>query len=462
MLQLLRQSVTRRLSLFLGFEMVALAGSFLFVASWLMGVRWAWGWENPLFLPCAFFVGFYQMCLWSSELYSLDIVYTNRGLNRRVARATGFLVVLMAIVYYLVPGLRIPPLAFVLSTILSAGAIIFWRQGYARVFGRSGFLGNLLLVGNGKGAGPLIEELHERHKGSANVVGILTWNRDEVGKRVCGSRVLGTYQDLGRVVHRHQIDGIVVTSAHSPDLLPMQELLDLKVRGIRIYRSAELFECLSRKVLLEETHPSWLLFVNGIEMTRWGKSTKEVFERVVAFLLLVLSLPVSAVVAALIKLTSEGPVLYVQERVGQNGRMFKLLKFRSMVLDAEKKTGAVWAREDDPRVTLVGKVIRKMRLDEIPQLVNIVRGEMSFVGPRPERPCFVSRLTSEIPLYSQRHIVKPGLSGWAQVLYPYGASVEQAKEKLRYDLYYIKNMSFFFDLLVVMLTAKTVLLGRGR
>jgi exopolysaccharide biosynthesis polyprenyl glycosylphosphotransferase len=215
------------------------------------------------------------------------------------------------------------------------------------------------------------------------------------------------------------------------------------------------------KLLVEDIQPSWFIYSRGFRFTSVRRAWKRVLDIVLAFLGILLVMPFLPIVAVLIKLTSPGPVLFRQLRVGERGCEFTLIKFRTMCDNAEKETGPVWASENDPRITRLGALLRKIRIDEIPQLFNVLKGDMSFIGPRPERKEFVERLSEKIPYYGKRHFVKPGVTGWAQVKYPYGASDEDALEKLRYDLYYIKNYSFTLDLIIILETIKVVLFGRG-
>jgi sugar transferase (PEP-CTERM system associated) len=241
----------------------------------------------------------------------------------------------------------------------------------------------------------------------------------------------------------------------------MDELLRMKLAGIRFDHLPSVYEEYTGKIAVENLRPSWLIFSSGFNKTRWLTVSKRAIDVVTSLTLLVLALPVMLLAAILVKLTSRGPVFYHQQRVGQHDRVFTMHKFRSMCSDAEQHTGAVWARDGDDRVTPVGRMLRQTRIDELPQLWNVLRGEMSFVGPRPERPEFVESLKQQIPFYSQRHVVKPGITGWAQVYYSYGASVEDALEKLQYDLFYVKNLSIALDLFIIAKTVKTVLMRRG-
>jgi sugar transferase (PEP-CTERM system associated) len=235
----------------------------------------------------------------------------------------------------------------------------------------------------------------------------------------------------------------------------------MRLAGVSFDHLASVYEEYTGKIAIENLRPSWLIFSPGFRKSRVLLAAKRAIDVSASLIGLVLALPIMALVAAAIKLSSPGPLLYHQKRVGQNGRIVTVHKFRSMRSDAEAKTGAVWAKANDDRVFPVGRFLRKVRLDELPQLWNVLKGEMSFVGPRPERPEFVEQLTQRIPFYGQRHVVKPGVTGWAQVRYAYGASVEDAMEKLQYDLFYIKNLSVSLDIYIILQTVKTVILRRG-
>jgi sugar transferase (PEP-CTERM system associated) len=258
------------------------------------------------------------------------------------------------------------------------------------------------------------------------------------------------------------VDRIVVAVADRRGKFPTEDLLNLSLSGrIAVEESARYYERLTGKIASEMLRPSWLIFSRRSRFSDFDYHVRRVVNAGLAAAGLLLSLPLMLLTAIAVKLDSPGPVLYVQERVGKNGRRFKIIKFRSMRVGAEATSGPVWAEEDDPRITRVGRIIRKLRLDELPQFINVLRGDMNFVGPRPERPTFVDQLSAIVPYYSQRHVVKPGVTGWAQIKYPYGASVEDAIEKLRYDLYYIKNQSLLLDATIVFETIKIVLFGRG-
>jgi exopolysaccharide biosynthesis polyprenyl glycosylphosphotransferase len=271
------------------------------------------------------------------------------------------------------------------------------------------------------------------------------------------------YQDLGRFAEQEKIARIVVADHDiQSDSVAAQTLIDLKLRGIRVESALESFEKASQKIWIEGMSAERLIFANGFCPSKVHLACKRVLDIVLSLLLLACAAPVMALVAIIIKLETPGPAIFSQERVGLLGKRFTVYKFRSMRQDAERKTGPTWAKENDDRITRVGGFIRKSRLDELPQVWNVLRGDMSFIGPRPERPYFVDLLKSKIRYYDLRHYVKPGITGWAQVMYPYGASVEDAYRKLQYDLYYTKNISLQLDVLILLKTIKVVLSGQGR
>jgi sugar transferase (PEP-CTERM system associated) len=273
-------------------------------------------------------------------------------------------------------------------------------------------------------------------------------------------KVIGDYSQILSICKEGTVDRIIVALDERRGKLPTEQLLSCRLRGIRVDDGMAFTEDLAGKLSVENLYPSSLIFSDGFRSSVIFKRVKRYLDIVASAFGLLLSLPISVLVAVAIKVDSKGSVLYRQARVGEDGKIFTLMKFRSMRVDAEE-SGPVWAKSHDPRMTRVGHIIRKLRVDEIPQMINVLRGEMSFVGPRPERLYFTDQLTEEIPYYSQRHVIKPGITGWAQIKYPYGASKEDALEKLKYDLYYIKHMSLFFDLMIILETIKTILQRRG-
>ena len=278
---------------------------------------------------------------------------------------------------------------------------------------------------------------------------------------IVNPKVLGLNAELREIVEKNQIHNVVVELRDRRGRLPVDELLELKMRGIAVEEATSVYERVTGKIAIESLKPSWMVFGDGFEVSRRILIQKQIVSFSASSLLLLLCLPLFPLIALLIKLDSSGPVFFRQDRVGQGGKTFSLLKFRSMCQDAERDSGPVWARADDKRVTRLGKLLRRTRLDEVPQLINVLRGDMSLVGPRPERPKFVQDLSDTIPFYALRHSVKPGITGWAQINYRYGNSVEDAVEKLQYDLFYIKNISWALDLLILLNTVKIVLVRKG-
>jgi sugar transferase (PEP-CTERM system associated) len=273
--------------------------------------------------------------------------------------------------------------------------------------------------------------------------------------------VLDFEDELSSTVKQLHATRIVVAMGDRRGKLPVDVLLSLKCRGLQVQDGAEVYEAITGKVPIESIRSGWLLFSPGCHASQFHLAYKRMASVIVSIIGLVLSLPLIPLVILVIKLTSPGPVFYRQRRVGRDDVVFNCYKFRTMCANAEADTGPTWATDDDPRITRIGRFLRQSRMDEIPQLWNVLRGDMSLVGPRPERPEFVETLNKEIPYYHLRHTIRPGITGWAQIRYKYGSSIEDSKEKLRYDLFYIKNMSAGLDLLVLLHTFKVIILGRG-
>jgi len=339
--------------------------------------------------------------------------------------------------------------------------MVSWRLAIHWVLGHPELGERILIVGSGSFAIEIARETLNRPDAGFRVIGFVDNDPALVGKSLINPKVIGLTSELASLVKRENVDRLVVAMGDRRGQFPTQELLRLSLSGdVSIEESASFYERLTGRVLLDMIRPSWLIFSSRGRRARANEVLRIIIHRIIALLGAILSLPIAVLTALLIKIDSRGPILYKQERVGQNGRTFTLMKFRSMRVDAEKD-GPVWASSGDDRMTRVGKIIRKIRVDEIPQFWSILRGDMNFVGPRPERPHFVSQLAQEIDYYEQRHLVAPGLTGWAQIKYPYGASIADAKKKLEYDLYYIKNQNLALDATIMFETIKTILSGRG-
>ena len=414
-------------------------------------------------LRVLFVVAVCQLSLHYADLYDLRNIVDTRDLLIRLFQALGVTSLILALAYFWFPDWIIGRGVFLVAAFLVISAVTIWRLGFTWLSKRVGPRERLLLVGTSPAAVDLARELHERRQElGVEIVGFVDTDPSQVGTPVINPGVVGTVEDIPALVPRLNVDRVVVSLSEARGKLPMDRLLDIRLQsGVVFDHLASVYEEYTGKIAVENLRPSWLIFSAGFNKTRLLLTAKRAFDLVLTTVGLLIGTPVMLVIACLVKLTSRGPVLYHQQRVGLNGRIFTVHKFRTMRQDAEAGTGPVWSRPDDARVTPVGRMLRRTRLDELPQLWNVLRGDMSFVGPRPERPEFVSQLTASIPFYGQRHAVKPGVTGWAQIRYTYGASVEDAIEKLQYDLYYIKNLSIAFDLVIVLETIKTVVLRRG-
>lgn len=395
------------------------------------------------------------------DLYDFVVMFDRRELVLRMLQALGLAWIALAITFYAVPQTMIGRGVSLISLPLGLLLMVGWRLMIHWVLGHPELGERILIVGSGPFAVEIARETLGRPDAGFRVVGFVDSDPQLVGKSLINPKVIGLTSELASLVKQESIDRIIVAISDRRGQFPINELLRLSLSGdVSIEESAAFYERLTGRVLLDMVRPSWLIFSSRGRRARLNEIARAVMNRAVAFLGALLSLPIAIVTAILIKIDSRGPVLYKQERSGKNGRTFMLMKFRSMRVDAEKD-GPVWAKSDDERMTRVGRIIRKIRGDEIPQFWNILRGDMNFVGPRPERPHFVAQLAEEIPYYEQRHLIAPGLTGWAQIKYPYGASIEDAKKKLEYDLYYIKNQSLSLDATVMFETIKTILFGRG-
>ena len=395
------------------------------------------------------------------DLYDFVVMHDRRELVLRLIQALGLAWIALALAFYVFPGLMLGRSIALIALPLALTLMVGWRVSIHWFLGHPGIGERILIVGSGNLAVEVAREVLNRPDAGYRIVGFVGTDSDLLGKSLINPRVIGLTEQLGEIVKRENIDRIVVAMGERRGQLPTDGLLRLSLAGdVSIEEGASFYERVTGRVSLNMIRPSWLIFSGRGRQAKLTTVSRNTVHWLVALLGFTLSLPIMFVTAILIKLESKGPVFYKQERVGKNGRAFVLTKFRSMRVDAEK-SGPVWASKGDDRTTRVGRVIRKVRIDEIPQFWNILRGQMSFVGPRPERPHFVAQLAEEVPYYEQRHLIAPGLTGWAQIKYPYGASIEDARQKLQYDLFYIKNYSLFLDAIIMFETIKIILFGRG-
>lgn len=370
----------------------------------------------------------------------------------------------MTFIFYLFPGLLLGRGAMALAFLFAFVGTALNRIVFMRLVDTNTLKRRVLVLGTGTRAarvGSLIER-DESIGRKFHLVGYLNPMQAAHHPHVAREKILKKNGSMLAIVYRYAIDEIVVAIRDRRNGgLEIEELLECKLEGIEITDISSFFERETGHVQLDSLNPSWMVFSDGFQRTSLKFIAKRIFDITVSLILLIVTLPVALLTVLLIVLESGLPVFYRQERMGECGQIFAVLKFRSMHKNAEKTGVPQWAKQNDDRITRVGRVIRTLRIDEIPQILNVLRGDMSFVGPRPERPYFVEQLASQIPFYLNRHTVKPGITGWAQIRYPYGSTVEDAMHKLQYDLYYAKNHSLFLDLIILFQTAQVVLFGKG-
>src|SRR5262249_52824239 len=414
-----------------------------------------------LLLVAAFLMAIlFQMFLHLKDVYDFRVRPSSPEFLLRLSQALMLAFAVLWILYSVAPGLSAT--LHPGRTMLRMSALVtLWHVALRLYFENRPQRSNLLIMGTGRLARELVTEILRHPEYGFAVCGFMDHNPSLLGTSIVNPKVIGMPKDLCRVVSDNHVDEVVVELQDRRGNLPMEELLYVKTQGVKVEDAASLYERVTGKIYIQNLKPSWMIFNDGFEVSRRLLIYKRIFEFAVSSLLLIFSLPLLPLIALLIKLDSSGPIFHRQERVGQNGRIFAVRKFRSMRKDAELDTGPVWATAQDSRITRVGRYLRRTRLDELPQLYNVLNGDMSLVGPRPERPHFVEELTKVIPFYQLRHAMKPGVTGWSQIRYRYANTVEDAAEKLQYDLFYIKNISWFLDLLILFETVKTVLVRKG-
>jgi sugar transferase (PEP-CTERM system associated) len=402
---------------------------------------------------------FVVVALFSSylmEVYSLARESRKREIFITCLQSGGAAFFLLSVVYYLEPSVMLGRGVLFLALALFILYQFLWHTLAASGARRSPFAQRVLILGTGELARQL-GALLTSPSSSFTLAGCLECGEEVV---VSQEQLIEKEEDLLSTARKAKTGIIVVALAERRGILPLQEMMRCKLAGIEVVDAATFYEIVQGKLMLEQMTPSWIIFSTGFRRTALISVYKRCIDLLLSVVGLLLSAPFFPLIALAIKMESPGPLFFKQVRVGSGEKPFVLYKFRSMRQDAERD-GAVWAVKNDARVTGVGRFLRNSRIDEIPQLYNVLKGEMSFIGPRPERPEFVENLKRDIYYYSKRHTIKPGLTGWAQVRYPYGATVEDAIEKLRYDLYYIKNLSFLLDTQIIFETVKVVLFGRG-
>lgn len=400
-----------------------------------------------------------QSVFYVNDLYGTKGVPATWVLFRRFTVSMALAIVGLVVVYYLLPQAFIGRGVFAIT--LSTFTVLFFAGRYAIKGAASNwFERRFLIMGSGEFAKEVARIIQGREDLGYKLQGFLDARAERVGEPFMEPGIVGTYDDVAEMVKAHNVDEIIVALSNRRGTMPVQDLLDLKFRGIQITDGMNFYEREFNRVYVRQLTPSWMIFSDGFVVSPLTRIAKRAMDVVLAGVALFFLAPVMLLTGVLIRLTSKGPALYSQVRTGHHGKPFTMWKFRSMRTDAEA-AGPQFAQKRDPRITPIGRFIRKTRLDELPQLINILRGDMSLVGPRPERPVFVAQLEEKIPFYGQRHQVKPGLTGLAQISYGYSEGEEDHLHKLQYDLCYIKNLSVTLDLAIMAKTLKVVVLGTG-
>jgi sugar transferase (PEP-CTERM system associated) len=444
--------------------LVLLVGEALIVGcSFVLGTLWntenLLRFENALFIEGGYLrilalTGIVLLLSHGADLYDASQLGDKLDQAFRLLFVLGLVALVLAIVILVFPSFLPGSNSALFGVGILAVALFCWRSTYGWLVRQPFFRERIYVLGTGDRAQCLVQGLRARAELGIEVVGWTGNLEGELTRQTVGTHLGGLAQHNG--VHR-----VIVAMPDRRGTLPVEELLSLRLAGVKVEEATSLLEKISGRIEVEQLYPSWLIFGDGFRLSGFSRMASRLMNFLLALVGVVISLPLLPFVALAILLDSPGPVLYRQKRVGRGSVNFYCYKFRTMRKDAEADTGATWATDDDPRITRVGRFLRASRLDELPQLWCVLKGDMNFVGPRPERPEFVEWLSKEIPYYGVRHAVRPGITGWAQVQYKYGNTLEDAREKLQYDLFYIKNASVGLDTLIMFQTVKIVLLGRG-
>lgn len=394
------------------------------------------------------------LCSHWLDLYDTARLNTKGELYFRLLMVPGVLAFILAGVAFVRPSYLLGRNSAEIGLVILTFALLGWRFGFAWLVQLPILVERIYVLGTGARALRLVQGLRQNPEIGVEIV---SWTGKMEGEVTRDS----VAAHLMEVVRKQKIHRVIVAMPDRRATVPMRELLDLRMQGVKIEEATTWLEKMSGKIEVEHLYPSWMVFGEGFRRSASFILVRRVISIVISLIGLIVTLPLIPLIMLAIRLDSKGPIFYTQARVGKGGRIFKVVKFRTMRQDAEATSGPKWAGDNDPRVTRVGRFLRSTRLDEIPQLWCVLKGDMAFVGPRPERPEFIALLSKEIPYYGMRHMVRPGITGWAQVKYKYGSTVQDAREKLQYDLFYIKNASIGLDLMIMFLTVKTVLLRRG-
>lgn len=401
-----------------------------------------------------------ETSLYFHDLYDFRLIQSSSEGFTRLLQAFGVACVILAMLYFINPEIGLGRGIAALAAPVIVGLTLGWRILWFQHGQRLGNSDRMLILGTSPVGIQLTRDILTRPELKVRVVGFLDEKGENIGKSLVNPGIIGGADDLESIVDEWGINRVVISLLERRGCMPVRQLLRLKFAGVRVEEAHGVLERMTGRIVLEHLSPSWLILSEGFRKSPWLTWIKRLLDIILSLVGLLFCLPLFAVVSVAILADSGMPILFRQERTGLHGRAFHMLKFRSMYTDAEK-AGPQWAATSDSRITRVGHWIRKYRIDELPQLINVLRGEMSIVGPRPERPHFVAMLEEQIPLYGLRHSMRPGITGWAQVRYQYGGSVEETKTKLEYDLFYIKHLSIMLDLAVLFETLKVMVSGRG-
>lgn len=451
---------TKTLVLLLSESLLIILGLALATAMRFASSRWEYAGGNPV-VRFLIVVLMCEFALYYNDLYDVEVMKSRSRLLIGLLQALGVACIGLAMIYYIAPGVSLGRgiAAFAIPTIMT---LIF---GWRTLLDSKGFFflrrpERVLIVGTGSTGIALTREICSRPDLNLKVLGFLDEKGENIGMSLVNPGIIGGLSELETMVREKNIDRVVLSLKEQRGRMPYRELLRLKFAGVTVEDAHTVFETISGRIALEKLSPSWLIFNDGFRKSRFLLAAKRAMDIVAALVAITLTLPIMVLVAVAILIESGAPVLFRQKRVGLNGEQFEILKFRSMRQDAEKG-GPSWAADGDNRITRVGAFIRKYRMDELPQFFNILHGTMSLVGPRPEQPYFCEMLETNLDFFSQRHTVRPGITGWAQIKYQYGSTLEDAKRKLELDLFYIKHLSISLDLVIVLETVKVIFLGKG-
>jgi sugar transferase (PEP-CTERM system associated) len=453
------------------FYWLALVDFVLFVLSFYVGAYIYFFFEPGSFqnyfnqIPgrASLFAGVTVLCLAAMGLYEPRMREGASGVLVRTIGGFSAAAMVMALIFYVLPELHLWRGIYFYTALVACAGNLLSRSAFTSLTDLEQFKSRVLVYGSGQSASAITRAMRRKaDRQGFTIVGFVRVGSEE--PRIEGERIINLRQPLAQYTRQTEIDTLVVALDDHRECLPMDELFQCRMNGVKVLDLVSFFEQEAGKILVDIVTPGWMTFsTHGFRTSKASKIGKRGFDLISSAMLLTISWPIMLVTALAIWLEDGfgAPVFFRQERVGQHGKVFNVLKFRSMTVNAEGDGRARWATRNDSRVTRVGSFIRKTRIDELPQILNVLSGDMAFIGPRPERPEFVRELAKSIPYYEARHCVKPGITGWAQLCYPYGASEDDARQKLQFDLYYVKNHSLFLDFMIALTTVEVVLFGKG-